>query len=419
MMIQRIKGTHDSLDLTVFDWAIRRLSCHALLYNFSPIMTPILEPLSLFQRTVGLETDLVNKEMFLIQMRDQQSEQICLRPEATAPIARAFVENTVTQIPWKVFSHGPMFRYERPQKGRYRQFYQFSYEIIGSSSSIQDAQLIMMLDRLFSETLLLDTYALKINFLGTRDDQRNYASVLISFLESKQAQGMCDTCIRRRTSNVMRIFDCKNQTCQDLYRSAPNIVDYLCKESQIEWDQLTKQLDLLSVSFSYCPTLVRGLDYYTKTVFEFVSHDLGAQSAFCAGGRYDNLVQELSKGKDHQPSVGASIGVDRLLLLLEPIKDRLLLDQLPPLYVIIPLSEQQQMLAVLVADHLRAHNLCVDVLLEGGSVKSMMRKANKMGASHAILLGETEQNNKEATVKNMMTGSEERISQVELVSYLK
>jgi len=216
----------------------------------------------------------------------------------------------------------------------------------------------------------------------------------------------------------MRIFDCKNEACQDLYRSAPSIVDHLSNASRAEWEQLTKQLDLLSVSFSHAPTLVRGLDYYTKTVFEFVSNDLGAQSAFCAGGRYDNLVHEISDGKKNEPAIGASIGIDRLLLLLEPVKNKFLLPQLPALYVVLPLSGQQQLLALLIADHLRAHNLSVDLLLEGESVKSMMRKANKMAASYVILIGEMEQKEKKATVKNMMTGTEVCIPQTELASYL-
>jgi histidyl-tRNA synthetase len=228
---------------------------------------------------------------------------------------------------------------------------------------------------------------------------------------------MCATCLARREKNIMRVFDCKTESCQLLFKKAPYIVDFLCETCAREWQLLKDNLEHLSVSFSYVPTLVRGLDYYGKTVFEFVSTRLGAQNAFCGGGRYDTLAKELG-GSEDEPSIGAAIGIERLLLLLAEKKD-LALPHRPKLHVIVPLSEAQQSLALLLADELQAHNLCVDILLEGDSVKSMMRKANKMGAAYVILLGEEEQQRRMATVKNMITGEEEKVLQTQLAEKLK
>lgn len=411
-MIFRVKGTQDFLDLTLFNFVIDRIKRHLNNYHFTEISTPILEPTELFKRSLGLQTDIVTKEMFLIKGEDG----ICLRPEATASVVRAFVDNGIQQVPWKVFLFGPMFRYERPQKGRYRQFQQVNIEMIGAHSVAHDVSLIVLLDRFFHTVLTLNNYALLVNFLGCFEDRKAYRLVLKEFLDSADAQGICSLCKDRKEKNIMRIFDCKNGQCQTIYRKAPELVNHLCNVCSADWEQVKEQLELLSVSFSYSPTLVRGIDYYNKTVFEFVSENLGAQNAFCGGGRYDQLVGQISGGQD-QPSVGAAIGIERLLLLLEPIKDMLPLPMKPALHVVIPLTEKQQTLALLLADELHAHAITTDVILDGGSMKSMMRKANKMGAHYCLLLGDEEQQKNEVTIKNMTTGSEERVAQSKAVSY--
>ncbi len=412
--ISRVKGTQDFLDLKLYNFLINAFENHATLYHFSRIETPILEKVELFKRSLGLHTDIVSKEMFLIDT-PEKGEQICLRPEGTAPTVRAFIE-AKPLTPWKVYSRGPMFRYERPQKGRFRQFHQINMEIIGSQSIDQDAQLLTMLDRFFHEDLMLNSYALQLNFLGSYEDRTAYYKVLRTFLEKQK--GICKTCLERRAKNLMRIFDCKSPACQDLLEEAPKIVDHLSKESQKEWEQLQETLSLLSVSFSYNPKLVRGLDYYNKTVFEFVSTSLGAQNAFCAGGRYDRLSMELGDPQEH-PALGAAIGVERLLMLLEPVANKLPLKQLPPLYILMPLSKEQNTLALLISDTLHAAGLVTDVLLDGDSLKSMMRKANKMGATYALILGDEEQQNKSVLVKNMMNSKQEQVSQIDLVDYLR
>jgi histidyl-tRNA synthetase len=389
------------------------------LYGFTEIATPIIEHTELFKRSLGLQTDVVHKEMFLIAGSPEQedADSICLRPEATASIVRAFVENQIQQTPWKVFTYGPMFRHERPQKGRYRQFNQISFEIIGSAAVAQDVHLITMLDRFFSETFSSTNYALHINYLGCAQDRVAYSATLKKFLDA-HAGNLCSLCLERKEKNILRVFDCKNPNCQQVYTQAPRISDALCTTCIQEWQQLQEQLSLLSVSYHHKPTLVRGLDYYSKTVFEFISANLGAQQAFCAGGRYDQLVTDIG-GKQDQPSIGAALGIERLMLLLEPYDNSRLMPAQLPLHVIIPLSGQQHTLALLLADELLAQNLATEILLEGDSLKSMMRKANKLGARYCLLLGEDEQAKREVTVKNMVTGQEERMAQTALVGYLK
>ncbi len=413
--IVRVKGTQDFLDLTLFSFIVRQFEQHVLLYHFEEIETPILEHVELFRRSLGIYTDVVSKEMFLIDAHGEQDEQLCLRPEATAPTMRVFLEQQPL-LPWKVYSYGPMFRYERPQKGRYRQFHQLNMEVVGSSSISQDSQLITMLDRFFHENLTLNNYALQLNFLGSYADRENYLKVLRAFLDG--VNGICKTCQERKEKNILRIFDCKSPTCQELFEDAPTMVDHLSDESKKEWEQLQQELSLLSVTFSYNPRLVRGLDYYNKTVFEFTSDSLGAQNAFCGGGRYDQLANQLGS-KQTYPALGAAIGIERLLLLLEPLRDTLALPQPKPLYVLMPLSEEQNSLTLLIADALNAPNLVTDTLLDGDSLKSMMRRANKMGAAYALIVGDQEQQAKTVLVKNMMTGDQEQVAQIDLINYLR
>lgn len=418
-MIPRVKGTQDFIDCTLFNFIIDSIKKHLSIYHFTEIQTPILESVDLFIRSLGTQTDVVSKEMFMIEPRQENSEdRICLRPEGTAPTVRAFNDNHIQITPWKVFSWGPMFRYERPQKGRFRQFHQVTMEVIGSASVNEDVQFITMLDRFFHETLQFNNYALVLNFLGCTKDREKYLTTLKKFLnKSEIVERICEQCKERAKHNTMRIFDCKNIQCQEIYKNAPYITDHLCNECHQEWNDLQTQLSLLSVSFAYRPTLVRGLDYYNKTVFEFVSKDLGAQDTFCGGGRYNQLVKELGNKQDH-PAIGAAFGLERLMLLLEPLRDRLLIPQLPTLHMIIPMTPAQHILALLLADELRAHHICTDIIFEG-SMKSMMRKASARAAAYVLILGETEQQNRTVMLKNMITGVEQSVAQVDIVKMLK
>lgn len=413
-MIQKVKGTQDFLNLTLYNFIISKIKHYINLYHFTEVATPILEPLELFVRSLGEQTDVITKEMFIIDT-EEKKEKICLRPEGTASIVRAFIEQGNIPVPWKVFSYGPIFRHERPQKGRYRQFHQVTMEIIGSSSVSEDVQLIKMLDRLFTNIFLLDNYGLAINFLGCSQDREHFKNLLKEFLNSIETS-LCQTCLVRKEKNILRVFDCKNETCRALYKNAPFISKHLCKDCDHEWKVVQNQLNILSVPFTVVPTLVRGLDYYDKTVFEFVSDNLGAQNTFCGGGRYNTLVKEL--GGADQPAVGAALGIERLILLLEPFQSKLLLPGLLALYIIIPLAEEQQTLALLLADELQAAQFQTDILFQD-SLKSMLRKANILGASYCILIGSEEQEQGTVTIKNMITGDEARIAQRELIAYLK
>ncbi|MBT4595288.1 histidine--tRNA ligase, partial [bacterium] len=258
----------------------------------------------------------------------------------------------------------------------------------------------------------IDSSFLKLNYLGTKEDRKNYRGHLLEYLEGKE---VCETCKTRIQKNLMRIFDCKSKDCQKVYAKAPRLTKFLSEESTKEWEQTQELLHQLSISFVIDPCLVRGLDYYSGTVFEFASDQLGAQNAFCGGGRYD-LGPEL--GEEKVPSVGAALGVERVIAILEQNKDSLQLPQPSPLNIVLPLSKEQQPLALIVADHLLHKGHTVDVLLDHPSVKSMMRKANKMGAQNVLLIGEDEQKNSTVTVKNMTSGESVTVPQDDITKHL-
>jgi len=414
MLFSRVRGTQDHLDLRLYNFVIDTVSKHLQLYNFTQIYTPILEHTNLFVRSLGQETDVVKKEMYVFETAS--GESICLRPEATAGTMRAFLENHIEKKPWKVWTYGPMFRHERPQKGRWRQFEQINIEVIDSDSIAQDAYFIKMLDTFFTDKLLLENYVIKLNYLGCPKDRASHKKLLASYLETVNDK-ICKTCLVRKEKNILRIFDCKEEKCQSVYKNAPKLTDYLCTGCQGDWTHLHEQLKLLSVNIVLEPTLVRGLDYYNGTVFEFSSRALGAQDAFCGGGRYA-LGTQLG-AKEQYPSIGAGIGLGRILMLLQENQDRLPIQHEPALNVLIPMGIEQQSLALLLVDVMQASNLCVDVLLEAGSMKSMMRKANKMGASHVLVIGEEEQKDGTVSIKNMTTGESTVIKQNEVVSFIK
>ncbi len=417
-MVARVRGTRDITDPRLLLFAIETITKQLRSYHFQQIITPILEPVALFKRSLGTETDVVSKEMFIVSSSSaaKGEDEICLRPEATASVVRAFIEEGIQTVPWKVFLMGPMFRYERPQKGRYREFYQCSLEVIGAASLAYDAQLLSMLDRLFRDKCKLQGYAIHLNFLGCPSDRVAFREKLGTFLDAHKDQ-LCATCHIRRNSNILRVLDCKNEDCQQLYTKAPSLVDSLCSTCASDWQELQHRLEELSVPFVPMPRLVRGLDYYNKTVFEFVSPLLGAQSTFCGGGRYDHLVQNLG-AKEDQPSVGAAIGLDRLVLLLEQVQEELSFTYEPALFVIIPLAIEQHPLALQVADALVRADLQVDVLFDG-SIKSMMRKADKFGAKAVLFIGSDEQAQGVVKVKQMQSGTETVVKQIEVAQFLK
>lgn len=414
-MIQRVRGTEDYLDMGLFTFVLNTVKKHLATYNFNQIETPIIESTDLFIRSVGKETDIVSKEMYIFQTAS--GEPLCLRPEATASIIRAYVENKVQAAPWKVFLYGPMFRHERPQKGRYRQFSQVSVEVINAKSIAHDAQMLKMFDVLFSEIFKFENYITKLNFLGCQADRKAHREKLVEFLHAS-TESICETCIVRRDKNPLRVFDCKNELCKKHYAAAPLLTDFLCPECMGEWRQLQELLALLSVNVVLDPWLVRGLDYYNKTVFEFASNDaLGSQNAFGGGGRY-NLGKEVGAGDDFD-CVGVGIGFERLTMLVENNRSKLVIPEAPALHVLVPFAPEQVPLCLFLADQLQAHGLCVDVILDGTAIGKMMKRVHTMGATWALVVGPDEQAQQTVSVKHMSSGKTENIKQSELVSFLR
>jgi histidyl-tRNA synthetase len=287
-------------------------------------------------------------------------------------------------------------------------------EMIGVESIVYDAEILVMLDDLFGQLLRNVPYDLEINFLGCNDDRIAFIQKLKSFLEN--SSGICAQCIQRKERNPMRIFDCKNETCNQIYKNAPHITDSLCECCNADWQQLQNHLNTLEVNYIHKPTLVRGLDYYNKTVFEFSSNALGAQNAFCGGGRYNSLVKELG-AKEDQPSIGAAIGIERLVLLLET-QNYGKIDEKPVLNAaIIALSPAEHSIALGVAHQVRNHGMSAEVLCEG-SMKSMLRKADKLGVRFVIIIGETEAISNTVMIKNMKTGQGQTVSRNEVIDHL-
>ncbi len=416
-MFSKVKGTQDWLDMGLLQGVLAKVHTFLALHNFSEIATPLLEYATLFERSLGNETDVVSKQMFFIapHKEEKDKDRLCLRPEATAGIMRAYLENQhELPNPWKVYTVGPMFRYERPQKGRFRQLHQISLEAIGVASLEYDALFISMLAHLFEEILGLSTFVIHINYLGDSQDRELYKKALREFLDGKD---ICATCLHRKDTNVLRALDCKVETCKKIYEDAPQITAYFSQATQEEWKALQNNLHILGVTFIHNPFLVRGLDYYNKTVFEFVGTALGAQNALCGGGRYDGLSVELGS-KEPIPSIGVGIGIERLLLLCQEHADALTAKK-PALCVIIPFDQVQNTLSLLLASTLTKHGICADVILEATSIKNKMKKANKQGAAYAILIGQDEMEKNYVTIKHMITGSEEKVEQGKLLHYLK
>ena len=416
-MFLRVKGVSDIfLNMPFWNGVRSKIEKHLKKYNYSEIEIPILEYLSLFERGLGYGTEVVGKQMFIVESKGKSSEKICLRPEATAGTIRAFIEQRPSLVePLKTFSCGSMFRYERPQKGRLRQFHQMNIEMIGASSILYDAWMIKMMYTLFLEEFDIDSFVLKINFLGEVEDRKKHSSELVKFFGSKKSE-LCENCVNRLESNPLRILDCKNESCQKSAVGAPKLFDFFSEDTLSEWKQLTEVLEDLSVTFIHDQSLVRGLDYYNKTVFEFTSDVLGAQSAFCGGGRYDGLGEQLGS-KSKIPAIGCGIGMERLLLILES-KRTDLEEKKSSLCCIIPIDKTQESLALLLADNLQAAGKVVEILLDGNKVKSKMKKASNLSAQFVALIGEDEVENGTVTLKNMLSGKEQVVKQVDLFKFI-
>ncbi|OGQ36349.1 MAG: histidine--tRNA ligase [Deltaproteobacteria bacterium RIFCSPHIGHO2_12_FULL_43_9] len=397
-MIPTVKGMNDILPVEVATWQMIELIGRKLFENFGyrEIRTPILEKTELFVRGVGKETDVVRKEMYTFL--DKDGESLSLRPEGTASVVRAYIQhNLVNEDPvTKLYYWGPMFRRERPQKGRLRQFYQFGVEVIGVSDPLVDAELIFMLDQFYG-LLGVEDLSIRINSLGCKDCRPDFRSALVKYFSSKK-ESMCPDCHRRLEQNPLRILDCKVEGCRELAKNSPCSVDTLCDPCRKHFQGVIKGLEFFRVSFELDPRIVRGFDYYTRTAFEITSSKLGAQDAVGGGGRYDNLIEEL--GGAPTPAIGYSGGIDRLTLIMPAVEA-----PGPSLYIVW-LGEEAKVEALKNANKLRLMGINVEMGYEEKSIKSQMRRSDKLKSKYVLVLGSDELKKKSGKLKEMASGKE-------------
>ncbi|MGW8248425.1 MAG: histidine--tRNA ligase [Acidiferrobacterales bacterium] len=402
--LQAVKGMHDLLPEDVGRWQFLEQELRQLmsLYGYQEIRTPLVESTGLFSRAIGEVTDIVEKEMYTFE--DRNGDSLSLRPEGTASCVRAGIEHGLFHNQQqRLWYMGPMFRHERPQKGRYRQFHQVGVEAFGFAGPDIDIELILMTARLW-QRLGVSGLKLELNSLGTPESRASYRTMLVDYLESKRDL-LDEDSLRRLEHNPLRILDSKNPDMNEVIQNAPLLSDHLDPESKLHFDEITRQLSDRGVEYEINPRLVRGLDYYSRTVFEWVTDELGAQSAICAGGRYDALVEML--GGKETAAVGFAIGLERIIELMK-IQNSLY-DEIRPEAYIVFVGAEAETVGVGLAEDLRNQGLRVMTHCGGGSLKSQMKKADKSGAKFTLLLGDEEIANGTVTVKDM-SGESSQVS---------
>ena len=374
-------------------------------FGFREIRTPVFEHTELFMRGVGDTTDVVQKEMYTFT--DKGDRSITLRPEGTAGVVRSYLEHGLFNdaMPQKLCYITSCYRYEKPQAGRLREFHQFGCECFGTQSPAADAEVISLINDIFTH-LGLKNYDIQINSIGCPECRKTYHEALKAYFESKKAD-LCATCNDRLDRNPMRILDCKSPVCSDIAKDAPKVTDYLCEECENHFTSVKSYLDAMGISYQVNPTIVRGLDYYTKTVFEFVSTEIGAQGTICGGGRYDGLVEEV--GGPKTPALGFAMGLERLMMLLKAQNVPFPEEKQCDLYIA-SMGEAANIKAAQIATDLRQEGFTVLYDIVGRSVKAQMKFANKVGAMFTAVLGDSELQEGKAKLKNMESGEETEIS---------
>lgn len=407
LITKAIKGTKDVLpkdvhknqyiEATALDIASK--------FGYKEIRTPVFEHTELFQRGVGDTTDVVQKEMYTFD--DKGGRSITLRPEGTSGAVRSFLENGLCNeaLPQKVCYLTSCYRYEKPQAGRLREFHQFGVECFGTASPLADAEIIALAKSIF-DTLGVRDLSLEINSIGCPKCRAEYHKALKEYFASRKDE-LCDTCKGRLDRNPMRILDCKSPICHKIAQGAPVVIDYLCDECKEHFEKVQKYLDAQNIEYKINPQIVRGLDYYTKTVFEFVSNSIGAQGTVCGGGRYDGLVEEL--GGQHTASLGFAMGLERLMLLMEAQGCEFPQAEKPDLFIV-ALGEKATLKAVEIAKDMREEGFSALLDLNQRSVRAQMKYADKLGAKFNVVIGDNEVENKIAKLKNMQTGEETEIN---------
>jgi histidyl-tRNA synthetase len=415
MKYRRIKGTQDILPDSVGQWQFVEnvIRQRMQLFNYREMRTPVFELTEVFARGIGQLTDIVSKEMY--SFRDMGKKNITLKPEMTAPVMRAYLENNMSNLAPlnKVYYISPLFRQENPQAGRLRQFHQFGAEAIGSSAPELDTELIMLAMNIYDQLGISDL-RLKINSVGDPESREIYVKELKNYFEPLLKQ-YCHDCNNRYKSNPLRILDCKNRTCQELNKNAPKLVEFLNEGSRTHFDTVNSLLKKNDVVYEIEPYLVRGLDYYTNTVFEITSDTLGSQDAICGGGRYDLLAEQF--GGKPTPAIGFASGIERLLLVMQA-QDKLNNDENPLDVYICAMGDNASNISMSWLQKLRSLGLKVDRDYLKRSVKAQMRDAHRQNTRIVLLFGDNEVENKSFSVKDMESGDQSEISFKDIEKYL-
>lgn len=406
LITKKIKGTEDVLPKQSYRWQFVEnvMREEAQTYGFKEIRTPVFEHTELFARGVGQTTDVVQKEMYTFTTKG--GESVTLRPEGTAGAARAVLEHALPNegLPIKASYFVSCYRYEKPQAGRLREFHQFGLEEYGTQSPVADAELICVAQSIF-DRLQLQNLRLEINSIGCPTCRTEYHKALRNYFEQYKDE-LCETCLSRLDKNPMRILDCKSPICSKIAEDAPKITDYLCDECREHFDSVQKFLDAAGVNYTVNPTIVRGLDYYTKTVFEFVTDCIGAQGTVCGGGRYDGLIEEL--GGNHLPSLGFAMGIERLLMVMEKQGIEIPNFDECSLYIA-TMGEKAQEKAFGLLKELRECGETAETDVVGRGLRAQMKYADKIGAKYTIVIGDNELDEGYAEAKNMKTGNKVKL----------
>ena len=416
MFIQVPKGTQDILPDDAPKWYYIENKIREVLtkYGYQEIRTPAFEYTELFIRGIGESTDIVTKEMFTFPDRKERS--LTLRPEGTAPVVRAYLENNMDRASKvvKLFYIGSMFRCEKPQAGRFRQFNQFGIEVIGTKSPEADVEVIMAALEIY-EKLGLKNLEIVINSVGCKKCRVDYIQKLKKFLSNKKDL-LCLECVKRYEKNPLRVFDCKKDSCQKIMETAPMITENLCPECKLHFEEVKSHLDDFKIKYHLDPKLVRGLDYYTKTAFEIVGKGLGAQNAIAGGGRYDDLVEEL--GGKPTPGVGFAAGIERMIMVMNQQKINWPKPKCIDIFIV-KVSAENKDTAFRLLQKIRNSGLSADLDYSNDSLKSQMRIANKIGARYTAIIGEEELSKDMVTLRNMQTKEQKKVKLDEIEKELK
>ncbi len=407
LITKKIKGTEDVLPKESYRWQFVEniMREESRTYGFKEIRTPVFEHTELFARGVGQTTDVVQKEMYTFDTKG--GESVTLRPEGTAGAARAVLEHALENdgLPIKASYFVSCYRYEKPQAGRLREFHQFGLEEYGTQSPVADAELICVAQSIF-DRLGLSGIRLEINSIGCPECRAKYHEALKAYFESYKGE-LCETCLSRLEKNPMRILDCKSPICSKIAENAPKITDYLCDECDEHFKAVQKYLDVAKVEYTVNPTIVRGLDYYTKTVFEFVTDCIGAQGTVCGGGRYDGLIEEL--GGKHLPSLGFAMGMERLLMVMDKQGIEIPDNHECALYIA-TMGDNAKMKAFELLKQVRECGLIAETDVVGRGLRPQMKYADKIGAKYSLVLGDNEIDENKARVKNMDSGEQTELA---------